>query len=248
MMKFALVIVALSAVSSSAQMSSGRCSGPGTGETWSISRLLPGIFGQVLGDVNVEEPKFDVVLDRKDRAVPYEVREYGSRWTVGTDMKDSDDSSAFQRLAAYIGVFQTPQNEKKMKIEMTAPVAVKHQAGGEPGASEMDFFLPSAMDAMSKIPRPNFDNVKIGEVAPAVGAVLRFAGSMRRECSRQNAALLIKQLKEDGVELDMEEAWAAGKAQFWGFNPPMTLPNLRRNEVWMELTEEQLQALKAAPK
>ena len=96
MMKFALVIVALSAASSSAQMSSGRCSGPGTGDKLSIARLLPGIFGQVLGDVNVEEPEFDVVLDRKDRVVPYEVREYGTRWTVGTEMRDSEDTSAFQ--------------------------------------------------------------------------------------------------------------------------------------------------------
>ena len=93
-MKFVLVIVALSAVN--AQRDSGRCSGPGTGDSLSIARLLPGIFGQVLGDVNVEEPEYEVVLDRKDRAVPYEVREYGTRWTVGTDMRTSDDTSAFQ--------------------------------------------------------------------------------------------------------------------------------------------------------
>ena len=49
-----------------------------------------------MGDVNVEEPEYKVVLDMKDRAVPYEVREYGTRWTVGTDMKSSDDTSAFQ--------------------------------------------------------------------------------------------------------------------------------------------------------
>ena len=56
---------------------------------------MPGIFGQVLGDVNVEEPKFDVVIDRQGRAVPYEVREYGRRMTVGTDMKSADDRSGF---------------------------------------------------------------------------------------------------------------------------------------------------------
>ena len=71
---------------------------------------------------------------------------------------------------------------------------------------------------------------------------------MSRKCSEENAALLIKQLKEDGVQIDMDESWAEGKVQFWGFNPPMTLANLRRNEVWLELTEEQVQALKAAPR
>ena len=93
-MKLTLVIVALSAAASSA--SAQRCSGPGTGDSLSIARLLPGIFGQVLGDVNVEEPEYEVLLDRKDRAVPYEVREYGTRWTVGTDMRTADDTSAFQ--------------------------------------------------------------------------------------------------------------------------------------------------------
>ena len=50
----------------------------------------------MLGDVNVEEPKYDVVINRQARAVPYEVREYGRRMTVGTDMKNADDMSAFQ--------------------------------------------------------------------------------------------------------------------------------------------------------
>ena len=76
-------------------------------------------------------------------------------------------------MAAYIGVFQTPQNEKKMKIAMTAPVAVSHKGGAAPEATEMRFFLPAAMDEMSKIPKPNSDNVRVEEVAPAVGAVLR---------------------------------------------------------------------------
>ena len=71
-------------------------------------------------------------------------------------------------------MFQTPQNEKKMKIEMTAPVAVKHKSGAaEASASEMDFFLPSAMDQRDKIPNPNFEDVRISEVQPAIGAVLR---------------------------------------------------------------------------
>ena len=78
-------------------------------------------------------------------------------------------------MAAYIGVFQTPQNEKEMKIEMTAPVSVKHKSGSaDANASEMDFFLPSAMDQRDKIPNPNFDDVRVGKVEPAIGAVLRY--------------------------------------------------------------------------
>ena len=77
-------------------------------------------------------------------------------------------------MAAYIGVFQTPQNEKEMKIEMTAPVAVKHKKeAADANASEMDFFLPSAMDQRDKIPNPNFEDVRVSKVEPAIGAVLR---------------------------------------------------------------------------
>ena len=60
-----------------------------------------------------------------------------------------------------------------MKIAMTAPVAVGHRGGTDREAAEMRFFLPSAMDEMSKIPKPNSDDVHVAEVAPAVGAVLR---------------------------------------------------------------------------
>ena len=36
----------------------------------------------------------------------------------------------------------------------------------------------------------------------------------------------------------------ADNFQFWGYNPPFTLPHFRRNEVWVKLNYEQVSYLK----
>ena len=42
-----------------------------------------------------------------------------------------------------------------------------------------------------------------------------------------------KQLEKDGINMPD----ALEKFQFWGYNPPFTIPYFRRNEVWIPLTQ-----------
>ena len=44
-----------------------------------------------------------------------------------------------------------------------------------------------------------------------------------------------KQLEKDGINMPD----ALEKFQFWGYNPPFTIPYFRRNEVWIPLIQEQ---------
>ena len=127
---------------------------------------------------------------------------------------------------------------------MTAPVAMgKDEASGK---KVMQFILPSAMDDMSKIPKPTNSEVTVKEIAPEVGAVIRYSGSFNDENHKAKAREFLKQLKDDGLDLD--EGAFMEKHQVWGYNPPWTIPSLRRNEIWIELTDEQVEKLENNPK
>ena len=214
-------------------------------------------MGGVFGRMTVEEPPHEVVLNRKDADFAYEIRRYHERFAVEAEYPSgsSDDGTPFRLLAKYIGVFGNPENEGNQVISMTAPV-VKEQKKGtaiamtapvsmqqeENGKKTMQFILPKEFDEMSKIPKPTNPAVKIVEVPPAVGAVHRFAGSdISLQKGKEMADSLVAQLEEDGIDLSglnvMQEM------NVWGYNPPWTIPFLRRNEVWLPLTEEQVSKL-----
>ena len=127
---------------------------------------------------------------------------------------------------------------------MTAPVAMGNDASS--GKKVMQFILPSEMDDMSKIPKPTNSEVTVRELPPEVGAVVRYSGSFNEVNNKAKAKEFLKQLKDDGLDLD-EEAFME-KHQVWGFNPPWTIPSLRRNEIWIELTDEQVEKLENNPK
>ena len=129
------------------------------------------------------------------------------------------------------------------KIAMTAPVAIEGQgtAVHDDTAKKMQFWLPDEYDDLSKIPKPTSPYVKVLEVPPAFGAVHRYNGSFNDERSREKVIELLHQLKEDGLKLDEDEAMRC--YQSWGYNPPFTVPYLRRNEVWIPLTEKQVKEM-----
>jgi hypothetical protein len=58
---------------------------------------------------------------------------------------------------------------------------------------------------------------------------------------KQMADALVEQLEKDGVDLSNMNVMQ--ELQVWGYNPPWTIPFLKRNEVWLPLTEEQVSKL-----
>lgn len=219
-------------------------------------------MGIVFGKVDVAEPQFDLLLERDGRSVstPYEIRRYGDRFAIETEYQGEKERSPFMALAGYIGVMGKPENEGDESIAMTAPVVMERVPNEDSGKAidmtapvvrkggvndgslkKMQFILPAEYDSLSKIPKPTNPDVHIVELPPAVGAVHRFTGSYDEESSRKMATWLARQLREDGV--DMTEEDALEKYQFFGYNPPFTISFLRRNEVWIELTQEQVNDL-----
>lgn len=220
-------------------------------------------MGAVFG--KYKEPAFDVVLSRMKAATseggatftPYEIRRYSERFAV--EARYIGGGSPFPLLAGYIGVLQTPQNEKKKSVAMTTPVSMlgegaggtkiamttpvsMHGEGGAPVTRKMQFMLPAEFDDISKIPNPTNPNVKITKLPQSLGAVHRYSGALSRAQSKEAASALVAQLTEDGVEIDKDDAM--NRFQYWRFNPPMYPPWLSRNEIWIELTQEDVDVLK----
>jgi hypothetical protein len=213
-------------------------------------------MGTVFGRESVEEPAFSVLVDRTNVGTPYQLRQYGTRMAVETTYSDGDDNQPFMTLAKYIGVIGKPMNEGSEAISMTAPVVMENRGGTKiamtapvvrgAGSSKKDgetmqFMLPAKYDSMDKVPKPTNPKIHVKELPAAVGVAHRYAGSFSPDRSTKMALGLAKQLKEDGI--DLSEEHVLSQYQFWGYNPPFTLPMFRRNEVWIPLTQEQADKL-----
>ena len=223
-------------------------------------------MGSIFGKETVAEPSYEVLLERNHHVhTSYEIRRYGERFaaTCAYPADSEDTSSPFRALAGYIGVFGKPQNEGHESISMTAPVVIENGNGGDDdddagekismtapvvtetngnGEKVMKFMLPEEYNELSKIPKPTNPAVCIEAIPPATGVVHRYHGSMDEDHNEMMAKQMADQLIEDGV-MGMSEDFVMNHFQFWGYNPPFTIPVFRRNEVWVQLEQEQVDYL-----
>jgi hypothetical protein len=163
-----------------------------------------------------------------------ELRRYGPRIAAETTVAADEDrarSIGFRRLANYI----FGANHRAESIAMTAPVA--QQSGREqitmttPVAQSravgdrwtIRFFMPSKW-TMDTLPKPDDENVALVTVSGETVAVLRFSGDRSPAAVAARSDQLLKTLQDNGVEAD-------GEPVSWFYDPPWTLPFLRRNEI-----------------
>ena len=188
-----------------------------------------------------EEP----VHETEERVGDLEVRRYAPVVVAETTLAGADWdealSSGFRRLADYI----SGKNAARARIELTAPVHTveKETSGGEKiamttpvaatehaGGHTVAFTMPRGR-TLESLPVPLDSRVQLRELPERRVAVLRFAGTYRWEPVRAKMRELLAKVDRAG--------WRAeGEAQFGGYDPPWTLPFLRRNEVWVELAPE----------
>lgn len=212
-------------------------------------------MGMVFGKQTVAEPTFQL-LYKHQNSFEYELRKYGERFAAQASYT-GNDNSPFGLLAKYIGVFGAPENDGKEAMAMTAPVVMSssHSDGeaiamtapvvrgqnGAGGEKTMQFMLPAEYDTLDKIPKPTNSAVQIVGLPPQVGAVHVYSGTFSESRARQVAEQLAEQLQKDGVKVTTD--YVLENYQFWGYNPPFTLPFMRRNEVWVELPKGQVETL-----
>ncbi len=187
-----------------------------------------------VGVRDTEEPKFTVT----GHIGLVEIRQYGARVAAETVVEGEElaaRNTGFRRLFDYIAganhaaakiamtapVTQEPAGELAgAKIAMTTPVA---QAQDEAGRWRIRFFMPAG-STMAALPSPDDKLVQLVSVPPESMAVLRFAGTPAPGAVAAKTGELVAALEGS--------AWRpAGAPVAWFFDPPWTLPQLRRNEV-----------------
>lgn len=188
------------------------------------------VFGVRSG---TEEPRHEV-LARLEPDI--EIRSYGRRLAAETEVaaanEEASRNAAFRPLFDYI----SGENRAAAKIAMTAPVAVESAqaekvamtapvvtSAAEPGRYTMRFFLPASY-TLETAPQPTDPRVHLVEVPAETLAVLRFSGTPTQSAVEARKAELLARLGPS--------AWkAAGEPVAFFYDPPWTVPFLRRNEV-----------------
>lgn len=166
------------------------------------------------GAMAIETPDYKAV----EQDGKFEVRDYPQMTVARTEMGDGD----FMRLFRYI----SGGNEAGQKIAMTAPVLVQH--GGE--NQGMSFVVPRDV-AASKVPAPRATDVSLGQMAAARFAVFTYSG--RR--TDANEAEALSKLRAWMVKKNLR---VEGEPVFAYYDPPWTLPFLRRNEVMLRVARD----------
>jgi hypothetical protein len=167
-----------------------------------------------------------------------QLRAYAARLAAETTVSGGEidsRSTGFRRLAAYIFGANTKPGGGSGKIAMTAPVEQDGAGGsriamtspvaqqGGNGSWTIRFFMPAGM-TMATAPRPRDPMVHLVEVPAVTMAVLRFSGSPGAHAVATHSERLLATLAHSPWKPE-------GRVVAWFYDPPWTLPWLRRNEV-----------------
>jgi DNA gyrase inhibitor GyrI len=191
----------------------------------------------LVGINNVEEAAYTVV-SKDDN---FELRDYAPMVIVETTIDadfDNAGNKAFRRLFAYISgnnvsnseiamtapvIADQADNSPGTEIAMTAPVLQEYSQGGWRYA----FVLPADL-TLDTAPEPLEDNVRLAQVPAKKVAVVQFSGFSSEQSMQDKTSELNDWISTNNLTPLSEPRWA-------GYNPPWTIPFLRRNEVMIDV-------------
>jgi len=186
-----------------------------------------------MGIRSSEEPPFDLLAEQGD----IQIRQYQpvlvAETVIEANYVDSG-SIGFKRLAGYIFGGNVQKQKMAMtapvlreavseKIAMTAPV-LQQQIGNQ---WVMTFVMPSNY-TLETLPTPLDDAVKIKQLPAKKVAVLRYTGPLNLARIAEKSQILTEWLAQNHYK-------PLSPARSAAFDPPWTLPFLRRNEVHMDV-------------
>ena len=183
-----------------------------------------------------EEPKYAVL----EKESPFEIRSYAPMIIAEVQVEgdlDEASSQGFRLIAAYI----FGQNQINEKIAMTAPVTVEDQSAksgkiamttpvvieSNAGKWTVSFVMPVEY-SMETIPKPINPQVQLRQIPAVKKAVISFSGFYNTQKVAEKTLELEQWMKSRDLQ-------GLGSPNFARYNPPWTLPFMRRNEVMITL-------------
>ena len=191
----------------------------------------------VVGVRALEEPIYQTQMQEGN----FEIREYASYLVAEVFMEgeDFDEASGdgFRILADYIfgnnlshsaSVQMAGKAEAASEnIAMTAPVQMDQ--GEQPDQWRMAFSLPSKWN-LETAPVPNDQRVNLREILPERMVVLQFSGRMGAHDLEEKEQELRQWATKQGITV-------VGSVRTARYDPPWTLPFLRKNEVQLKVED-----------
>jgi len=181
----------------------------------------------------VEQPEYKVVTSKGS----IEIREYGPMIAAEAEVAGERQTAigqGFRLIAAYIFGANKPnakiemtapvQQQREQTIAMTAPVTQQNDGG----TWKVRFIMPKSW-TMATLPAPNDTRVKLIQLPAKKMVAIRFTWRASDGWIAEKTAELRKYVRD-------EKLATIGEPLFAFYNPPWTLPFLRRNEIMLELT------------
>lgn len=192
-----------------------------------------------------EEPNYSILNQTED----FELRRYDSQivaetWVSG-DQKQASNKG-FRILADYIfgnntapsgesskismtsPVKMQPQTSTSQKIAMTSPVAMQEQDG----KWRVRFVMPSKY-TMQTLPKPNNSAVSISQIPVQTYGAIKFSGFTGDSKVESKTEDLKAWMQSQNLTI-------IGEPELARYDPPWTLPFMRRNEVMIQYQAKQL--------
>jgi hypothetical protein len=195
-----------------------------------ISSLIIMLWGSVVSAT--EEARYQVIESHDT----IELRDYLPMIVAETQTtgdRETAIKAGFRIIADYIFGNNQPERKVEMtapviqqasqKIPMTAPVLQQ----SDNGRWDVRFVMPASF-TMATLPRPNNPLVTLRQISAHRYAVIRFSGWASTDSLKEETDTLMAFVR--ARQLNMQSS------PIYGFyDPPWTLPFLRRNEVMVEV-------------
>lgn len=206
---------------------------------WIMIAAIIGVFligaivvGPIMSDVEI--PDYEVIESKG----AIEIRQYDSMIIAEVRMEGEREDAigdGFRVLADYI----FGNNKAKQEVAMTAPVQqqesteismtapVQQQSAGD--SWRVSFVMPSEY-SMETLPEPVDDRVTLRKIPPKQFVVITFSGTNSNENVKEHEKKLQEYIEANNLSV-------IGSPKYAFYNPPWTLPFMRRNEVMIEIEQ-----------